>query len=157
MKIRFRKLISNLLILKKCLCIHRSGKFLWMEMKLSVCLIKYHTMEMYTRVEMCAVPRNPNLDTGWRQYSASLSGLFTPPKEQIVPNWIGVWMSPWTGLNVVDYRRISCCCRKSNPNSSDVVCDSISSFVHISELALIRPLCFSGYQSILRKYVIIMR
>jgi hypothetical protein len=54
------------------------------------------------------------LDGG--EWSASRPGRFTAGETEPVNHWIGGWVGPRASLDTVEYRKIPCPCRKSNPS-----------------------------------------
>jgi hypothetical protein len=54
------------------------------------------------------------LDGG--EWSASCPGLFTPREKTPGTHWIGGWVDPRAGLDMVSKRKIPSTCQESNPN-----------------------------------------
>jgi hypothetical protein len=49
------------------------------------------------------------------ELSASHPGRFTPRERAPGTHWLRGWVVPRAGLDAVEYRKISCLCRESNP------------------------------------------
>jgi hypothetical protein len=70
------------------------------KVKLSLCLIKRHAMKAYWRVDVWLHAfLTSTLDGG--EWSASLPGRFSPRESAAGTHWIGGWVGPRTGLDVV--------------------------------------------------------
>jgi hypothetical protein len=84
-----------------------------------------------------APPLTLALDGGY--WLASRPGRFTPWEIAPGTHWIWGWMGPIAGLDAVEYRKMSCPCRESNPGRPD------SSLVDIpTELSQLPLLLYFG-------------
>jgi hypothetical protein len=81
--------------------------------KLSLCLIKHHTMKTYWENGGIA-PRIIDLGTRWTEWSASRPGHFIPRERARGTHCIGGWVGPRAVLDAVVKRKITSLRRESN-------------------------------------------
>jgi len=77
-------------------------------------VLKNHTIKMYGWVEVQLHTFLTLLLHGG-EWSASQPACFTPRERVQVTHWIGGWVSPRAGLDVVTKRKIPSSCQESNP------------------------------------------
>jgi hypothetical protein len=97
-----------------------------------VLLTEHHAMEAYWRVDVWLHTfLTLALDGG--EWSASHPGCFTPRERDPGTNWIGGWLGPRVGLDMVVKRNIPSPCWDSNCTSKIVL--------HVSHVALLMQVC----------------
>jgi hypothetical protein len=80
---------------------------------LSLCLTKHHAMKKYWGVEE---QLHELFDLDGDEWSDSRLGRFTPVERAPGTRWIGGWVDPRAGLDLVSKRKIPSSHRKSNPD-----------------------------------------
>jgi hypothetical protein len=80
-----------------------------------VLLTEHHAMKAYCGSGSIA---EPILSTRHEMWSASRPGRFTPWGRSPFTHWIGGWVGPRAGLDMIVKRKIPSPCWDSNPRSS---------------------------------------
>jgi hypothetical protein len=76
----------------------------------------YHAMKAYWGVEVCSTHTLTSALEGC-EWSASLTGRFTPRERAPGTHWIGDWVGPGAVLEAVVKRKIPSPRRESNPRT----------------------------------------
>jgi hypothetical protein len=85
------------------------------KVKLSLCLVHQTTRHEDVRRSGRVAPPFSTSALDECELSGLRSCRFTPGKEPTGTHWIGGWVGPRERLDAVEWRKISCLCRKWNP------------------------------------------